>query len=702
MTTQALTDDDLTTISKSVQVINSDPNFNPGQDNNYVSEDGTYALNISPALDGGAHDPVTYDVQWGDGTTDTTCQGSSDGMSVPTQYHQYLEEGWRLVTVTPSYGAVQNKYVGTADSTPTITAPPEQAVASGQSVTINASFTGGATSDQWATFIDLHDGTGPHAGTASGSASGSLSFNLSSPIAPGTYQPTITLYDKGGTAAAVSTFTLDVWGAVIDKGEANDVLMASSDGTQNLQPVWFYFPHPAGVALNLTIGTTDATDDYLWSSNSPVSGSTPTLGGSTTSFNLPEDATQSSVEYWVGAINGNTTANVLQFTLAGTVTSSPQLPPGTQPVPTTQAASNKLSDGGVQIISKNDPNADKIGPDVTGKTRDWLVGQLVDLTAVVTAPTVAGKKLKYHWDVPGYALRSFSTDPKTGGSVALADNNPGSAVGSSGTGITQSEIKFFWVYTAYDPASPGGAGPDPDTVGLKVSNSLATQPAPVTKFNLWSAIPVDPLISKNIVAGFYNRQMMVGPNLQNVPAEGLTGVNNGYGIEFSAAVGTPPGHGFAAGSFGFAQVVYSQNTFSVGGVVKGKAPTFQQWALDAGIPLGPEIGDKGKPVVPFNGPGGIGWATDSVHGICADSPGSVLTAGASTVVNNDFKTYLMYLPPGAGSSWVPLDWAGWKFWVQAYPKKVPDPGQVVPFRIATDEPKWTGFLPLNGVAWKAV
>ena len=464
---QALTDDDLTTTSKSVQVINSDPSFNPAQDINGPYEDGTYGLYIHPSLDGGANDPVTYDIQWGDGTPDTTCQGSADGKSVPTQYHQYLEEGVRLVTVT-GFGAAQYTYVGTADSTPTITAPPEQAVASGQPVTINASFTGGVASDQWATFIDLHDGTGPHAGTASGTASGSLSFTLSSPVAPGSYQPTITLYDKGGTAAAVSSFTLDVWGVVIDKGEANDILIASSDGTQNLQPVTFYFPHPAGVGLTLTFGTTDATDDDLWPTDSPVPGSIPLIGGSSTSYSLSEAPSVSSATYWVGAIHGNETLNILQYKLSGQVSGTPpQLPPGTQPVPVTQpVASNNVTNLSVTLVLANDPNAMKTNVAVNeGTQQEWIVGQMVDLTANVT-PAALGKNAKYSWGVPGNVLRNWTITPGTftyrdyftGAMTPVAqDQHTGAPVGlkphdgaSPPTGTAQKELMFFWVATKDD------------------------------------------------------------------------------------------------------------------------------------------------------------------------------------------------------------------------------------------------------------
>ena len=162
-----------------------------------------YALTTHAARDGGANDPVKYTIDWGDGTSPTTCQGSADGTSVPVQDHQYNEEGLRLVTVTPSYGSIQYTYVGTADASPTIAIPPEQAVAAGQSLSVSSSFTGGAADDQWVSFIDLGDGTGKHAGSVG--SGGSLSFNVAAPTAPGVYHPVITLYDKGGTAEATAT-----------------------------------------------------------------------------------------------------------------------------------------------------------------------------------------------------------------------------------------------------------------------------------------------------------------------------------------------------------------------------------------------------------------------------------------------------------------------------------------------------------------
>jgi len=598
-------------------VISSDPNFNPGQDNNGPYEDGTYALNISPALDGGAHDPVTYDIQWGDGTADTTCQGSSDGMSVPTQYHQYLEEGWRLVTVAPSYGSVQNKYVGTADSWPTITPPPEQAVASGQSVTINASFTGGATSDQWATFIDLHDGTGPHAGTASGSASGSLSFNLSSPVAPGSYQPTITLYDKGGTAAAVSTFTLDVWGAVIDKGEANDILIASSDGTQNLQPVTFYFPHPAGVALNLTIDTSDAADDYLWSTDSPVSGSIPLIG----SFGLPEAPNVSSAKFWVGAINGNTTANVLHFTLAGQVSGTPpQLPPGTQPVPVSQPVrSNSTSNGQLQILAESNPNGGQIGADIGDVTRNWLVGQMVDLKANFLAPWAFPTTAKFHCGVPisGGVLHNYNpnitptitTPLRTDNGLAVLPNN---GVSSTHNGVSQIEVIFFWT------ATKDMVNPDTNPVNLSVSG-IGTR---TTTFKIFEPTVSNTSLKVGTAGSLPNDWSNVGL---------LTGVKDPLGKDFGvvaqANVSVPAG--FAPGVFNFLQTLHSMTTYSTPqGNFKSGLPGAEE-VLDTLWPNNQILED---PFDSRDGNGWNGWITGTTHTF-VDAP-DVPTSGRTSISDN--------------------------------------------------------------------
>ena len=683
---QALTDDDLTTTSKSVQVINSDPNFNPGQDNNYVSEDGTYALHISPALDGGAHDPVTYDIQWGDGTADTTCQGSSDGMSVPTQYHQYLEEGWRLVTVTPSYGSVQNKYVGTADSTPTIAAPPEQAVASGQSLTINASFTGGATSDQWAAFIDLHDGTGPHAGTASGSASGSLAFNLPAPIAPGSYQPTITLYDKGGTAAAVSTFTLDVWGAVIDKGEANDLLLASSDGTQNPQPVTFYFPHPAGVGLTVTFGTTDAADDYLWPTDSPVPGSIPLIGGNSTSYSLSEAPSVSSATYWVGAINGNTKANVLQFKLSGQVTGTPpQLPPGTQPVPVTQpVVSGPASDGQLQILAESNPNGGQLGADVGDVARNWMVGQMVDLKANFLAPGGFPSAAKFHWGVPisGGVLHNYnptitptiSTPLRTDNGLAVLPNN---GVSSTHNGLSQIEVIFFWTSTK------DLVNPDTNPVSLSVSG-IGTR---TTTFKIF-----EPTVSNTSLkvgtAGIANG------NWANVGL--LRGArdpkNVDWGVVAIANVSVPTG--FAPGVFNFLQLLHGTDTYfeaKDSTAYKSRFPASED-VLDLVWPLNQKFED------PFNSQDG--WATGATHS-WIDAPSAPTGTKTSLTVNSAFSLYIMFRPPGQSVCWVSLQIATWGYQLgvvdkgfptgYTYSSKPTDYGNKAAnqFRVVTPEPSWT-------------
>ena len=76
--------------------------------------------------------------------------------------------------------------------------------------------------------------------------------------------------------------SLYVWGATLGDGANDDVLAASPDGTQNRQTLTLYMPRPAGEAFDVTLTTTDATDDDVWAGNTQVLGA----GASTYSFTL--------------------------------------------------------------------------------------------------------------------------------------------------------------------------------------------------------------------------------------------------------------------------------------------------------------------------------------------------------------------------------------------------------------------------------
>ena len=96
-----------------------------------------------------------------------------------------------------------------------------------------------------------------------------------------------------------------------------------------------------------------------------------------------------SVVLYEGATAGNTTAGILAYSLSGisdTEDSTSEflaaLEAGAGTAPSAAAISKPASQVGVSITSLNNPN----GPPNSDGTRDWLVGQMVDLRANVTAP----------------------------------------------------------------------------------------------------------------------------------------------------------------------------------------------------------------------------------------------------------------------------------------------------------------------------
>jgi hypothetical protein len=307
---------------------------------------------------------VDYSVNWGDGTADSTVS-CVPGADSPDTYHNYAHAGVYLVTVSGN-GDVgyQSAYIGR--HTPTVTTA-EQVVGAGSGATVSATFADLAAEPNAQAFIDWGDGAGPHAATVTnnGDGTGTITATLPASLAPGAYAATFTLcplgqgadtdgYQGDSIATATATFTLDVWGGSLGSGSSADVLAASATGTQNLQPITFYYPRPSGQAMNVTITSSDAADNDLWTSDFPSPGDTPALGGSISSHTFyiaPGDPSYQT--FYVGALHGNTTYDALNYSITGArddADSTEPLPTGcTSGVPATAGVSNSASDIGIQF-----------------------------------------------------------------------------------------------------------------------------------------------------------------------------------------------------------------------------------------------------------------------------------------------------------------------------------------------------------------
>jgi hypothetical protein len=178
--------------------------------------------------------PTTYNATFGDGQT---ASGSLPNYAASTISHTYVQSGVYLANMTSSAGSNDSFWVDESDSQITMTPPPETVVGSGQSFSVTASYTGADGIAAPIAYVNWGDGTGMHPATvtAGSGGSGTITASSSSALPPGVLTPIIYLFDPAGGSNSTS-FTLDVWGAVLGDGKASDVLVGSDSGQENRPP----------------------------------------------------------------------------------------------------------------------------------------------------------------------------------------------------------------------------------------------------------------------------------------------------------------------------------------------------------------------------------------------------------------------------------------------------------------------------------
>ncbi len=475
-------------------------------------------------------------------------------------------------------------------------------------------------------------------------------------------------------------------------------LTASPDGTQNLQQVTLSFPHPAGESFTVKVTSSDTTEDDLWDPAIPGATGTPgTLalgtdasGNVLDSYTFTTDPNAQSKTFLVGATKGDWRMFVLQYYFNGienTDTSTPTflgeqesgLLGPTGPTGPVRAQSNDGEDLSVSIKLNTHPNTD---PNANGvdKPYNWLVGQTVDLTAVVTGPPPDLANSTFTWEVPGNVQSAYTTTATTATVTSLASTRTLEGVcppNQTVTGEVDLPMKFFWVSTDYDP-SVDGEGPDLDTVAVHI---IPKGPVPIrgaaVNFNVYSPQPTNQLIVPGVIrsADFPAPESGIGrktrnwglfndPNLPSPLPDKKPFVDQ-YGIFQGGDVATkqPVGNNrcFALGSFKFLQLVTPKNSFIVSGVGR-HSKVYNVTGLDLYQPLkaiGRQFDNAGRDgYVTGQGPKYINDAPDfPLEGLEAPPSTNVHDSRptwSQIAADETFQTYMTYRPPGAGAQWVPL------------------------------------------------
>jgi hypothetical protein len=292
----------------------------------------------------------------------------------------------------------------------------------------------------------------------------------------------------------------------------------------------------------------------------------------------------------------------------------------------------------VTILIKPDGTAKYMA--ITKDNNNLLPGQKVDLQAnVVPAPNQA----TYKWKLPGTVFKDYNAGPGTttpdGGAGILTKIDPDL---KNPTDTVSQTVQFYWADT--------GNGRDVTctvTIGgkdcpVKGTLNVIKPKASLTPYQGTTSVSKD------------------GKEIGLYPVGDLTN-----GMEFIGMVDTP--QGFANGKWNWVQLVKFDIQKTIRPVQKElqvQSKNFGKWVLDTTYPYKP------RPDIPKGGKGVPGsYASDGGYHMNGDTPGVPLRWPTDDLsINSVFtgKTYLMFLPPGPNSRYVPLifiDSWSWKFQV---------------------------------------
>lgn len=640
-------------------------------------------------------------INWGDGNSSpATLAAQGSGVFLVQGSYTYAEEGIYNVTVSASdkggsvAPAVPPTIADIVDAPISLTPQPvgviEQTPTGTMTIaTLNDTNTANTDATDFQGTFQCSDGT-----------SGQLSFVNESSGVFAVQIPSDTFSDEGTFTVSYSavdhyqsasnTTQISVAEGAMGVSLGASVLQASSDGMdpQNIVPLSITTHYEADASWSLSLSASGANEVDVWQTPTPGPGDTPLLGlvnGSVVSSTYWPTGEQPPSTLYVGAYAASTTMTDIQFALAEGEPNAPSTTATSQPVPAVFP----------HIMSAADPNGDKM-TDLTNKTRNILVGQIVHDTVKLEGPQALTQNATYQWDnPPGVTEYSYTQTATNARTVDLIGDNGALPNGGPHTGTQQQDIQFFWVSTT-------AAAPNPDTDKLSVAvtlnngNKLNKVSTTCQVFAPQANIQIT---QGNVGIWVYQGQQVMGLG----PAGG-----NGYGIGWTTTVATPAGNGFGQGEFNYLQLFKNNRTRTVN-AVNQHLNVNGQWMLDNNWnPYKPALDpNTNQPVTPFNAPnGGQAWMTDAGPGFSIDAPAVSYGLAGMTYLKmlDEANTYVMYLPPGTGSQWVPLVMEDWSYAAVADTTTGPfvfnatSSWKSLPnFAPATNEPTWT--QPPAAPAW---
>lgn len=484
-------------------------------------------------------------------------------------------------------------------------------------------------------------------------------------------------YTVNPTASAAGCYIeSDDLYAWLDDGSDNDVFEGGdpSDGG-SLVPLTLELPEEERDGAVITLIDNNPYEADVYPTSDPGPGATPILGDvdgtyvSTVAwtYGVDDDAPSGKTTFGVEAISGSSSLNDFSFEIQdsdagcgpGGTNKNPTVPQNANGDPvhattTVSAPSNGATGVTVEIVSLNDPNPDDISGVVTDETRNWLVGQVVDLEVGVQSP-FPSTPLGVRWHIDGGAgdnvLYDYSDNANAASETHLLFDN-------GGTGLNDQRIKFFWV--AAD--SLGDASATHTVSVTVVPQSLYpsgfTNPVS-TSFDVFEPP------SSMVIA----QQGATSPGFQEAGSQqwwvalgspGMGIVPPRPGIKLTASVQSAGEVTDLGGQWKFIQLATINGS-------RTETNANGQFATKHLSASGLDLDDPYNIINQASYPGLAVFPTGDVSESMTDSPetalgqpGNYVSAGT---YSRAYTSFLMFLPPSGtdASKWVPLQFVTWEW-----------------------------------------
>ncbi len=421
-------------------------------------------------------------------------------------------------------------------------------------------------------------------------------------------------------------------GLSVKLGDGSDgiILQGSGDGKSNLVPLTFTLPQNQPAGTTVVLSATNSAIVDLWSkSPDGVYHQVPWGTGGVKIWTVGTDAIPDTL--YVGVTGGSTRLGDVQFTLFDQQPATAGVLP-----PIASAISEPATAVRLKMILNDDPNGDHLADtDISNEENRWLVGQIVDASAVVEAPAGLLVGAGYSWAVPdpGVAYHSYSAYVKAAQSTSLQPDD-GADVMDEHTGTNQRRIYFYWLQKT-GPA----AGYKTENLGLQVTLANGVVIKAGSAFDLDS-----PFVESSAAIG--TARVTAGGSSFGLFSTGA----GSYGLTINANVTEP---WYNSGIWNFVQLVRSVRR-EFGLVPKTVYDTRGRFDLDNLLPAQLIPTTAGTMDFPADGSSPqFFWDSPSTDGV---DPG-VLGADA----RDAFKTFIMYRPAGENSVMVPLEYYAWNY-----------------------------------------